>query len=192
VEIERTKNISDTTELRKLADKRVSEEEELLFDPQFFYLLKNKVRNISNVEVHLKRGKHLNELTKYRYDVILHIGEKNDGIDIKEWIDYSDQKLKVSDIESALQKNDQPIVAIKNIPNSRLYNDVKLFNLISETKNKVPLTEALLSIENVSEDDGIDPELLYDLGEKYRSKVLLTWSSDGKLIILMQCFLRMI
>jgi amino acid adenylation domain-containing protein len=181
VEIERTKNISDTTELRKLADKRVSEEEELLFDPQFFYLLKNKVRNISNVEVHLKRGKHLNELTKYRYDVILNIGEKNDGIDIKEWIDYSDQKLKVSDIESALQKNDQPIVAIKNIPNSRLYNDVKLFNLISETKNKVPLTEALLSIENVSEDDGIDPELLYDLAEKYRSKVLLTWSSDGEI-----------
>ncbi|HSW56212.1 MAG TPA: amino acid adenylation domain-containing protein [Ignavibacteriaceae bacterium] len=181
VEIERTKNISDTTELRKLADKRVSEEEELLFDPQFFYLLKNKVRNISNVEVHLKRGKHLNELTKYRYDVILNIGEKNDGIDIKEWIDYSDQKLKVSDIESALQKNDQPIVAIKNIPNSRLYNDVKLFNLISETKNKVPLTEALLSIENVSEDDGIDPELLYDLAEKYRSKVLLTWSSDREI-----------
>lgn len=181
VEIERTKNISDTTELRKLADKRVSEEEELLFDPQFFYLLQNKMRNISNVEVHLKRGKHLNELTKYRYDVILYNGEKYDGIDIKEWMDYSDRRLKVSDIESALQKNDQPIVAIKNIPNSRLYNDVKLFNLISETQNKVPLTEALLSIENISEDDGIDPELLYDLGEKNRSKVLLTWSSDGKI-----------
>jgi amino acid adenylation domain-containing protein len=181
VEIERTKNISDTTELRKLIDKRVSEEEELLFDPHFFYLLKNELRNVSNVEVHLKRGKHLNELTRYRYDVILHIGEKNDETDIKEWIDYSDQNLKLSDIESALKKNDQPIVAIKNIPNSRLYNDVKLFNLISETKNKVPLTEALLSIENVSEDDGIDPELLYDLGEKYRSKALLTWSSDGKI-----------
>ncbi len=180
VEIKNNKNISETNELLKLVANRVSDTDELLFDPQFFYLLKNKIHNISNVEIHLKRGKYLNELTKYRYDVILHIDENRNETSIDEWIDYSEQNLKMQDIDIALQNTDQPIVAIKNISNSRVYNEVKLFNLLSEAKDNVSLTDVLLSMENIKKNDCIDPELLYNISEKYHRKALLTWSADGK------------
>lgn len=180
VEINRSENISDTSELLKLIDKKVSEEEELLFDPQFFYLLQNKMQNISCVEIHLKRGQYLNELTKYRYDVVLHIGGNKSEIAIDNWIDYTEQKMKMSEIESALMNKSQLIIAFKNIPNLRLYNEVSLFNYLSKTNVKIPLNDILSNFENVDINNGVDPELLFELSNKYNYKVILTWSTEGK------------
>jgi SAM-dependent methyltransferase len=53
----------------------VQQERELAIDPQFFFALPDSDSRINSVEVLLKRGKAYNELTRYRYDVILHIGE---------------------------------------------------------------------------------------------------------------------
>lgn len=179
IELKNEKNILDIDTLLKSVDKRASEEDELLLDPRFFYLLKDKIQNISNIEIQLKRGKHLNELTKYRYDVILHFDYETDETSIEEWVDYSDQGLKVADIDSLLQNNDQPVIAIKNIPNSRVSNEVKLFNFLSDEKEKISLVEALSNFQKISKDEGIDPELLYELSEKYHRKALITSSHVG-------------
>ena len=52
----------------------VADEEELVIDPALFLALARRLPAIRRVRVLLKRGHHANELTRFRYDVILHVG----------------------------------------------------------------------------------------------------------------------
>ncbi|MEU4782721.1 amino acid adenylation domain-containing protein [Micromonospora sp. NPDC023633] len=58
-------------ELRRRIRARVAEEQELVVDPRLFRWLHREIAEISAVEVMLKRGRHHNELSRYRYDVAL-------------------------------------------------------------------------------------------------------------------------
>ena len=61
-------------ELRRRIDKRMSQEEELLIAPEFFPALQRHLPAVSSVDIQVKRGWHKNEMTLFRYDVVLHIG----------------------------------------------------------------------------------------------------------------------
>src|SRR6185295_4613080 len=51
-----------------------SRENELALDPALFPALRERLPELGDVEVHLQRGGHDNELTRFRYDVLLHKG----------------------------------------------------------------------------------------------------------------------
>jgi len=50
----------------------VAAEEELALDPGFFPALAGAIAGIGGVDVRLKRGGYHNELTRYRYDVVVY------------------------------------------------------------------------------------------------------------------------
>ncbi|WP_234531523.1 amino acid adenylation domain-containing protein [Streptomyces shenzhenensis] len=52
-----------------------AQETELLLDPDYFALLPQVFDRIDAVDVLVKRGRHHNELTRYRYDVLIGTGE---------------------------------------------------------------------------------------------------------------------
>ncbi|HEX9942196.1 MAG TPA: amino acid adenylation domain-containing protein [Thermoanaerobaculia bacterium] len=60
-------------ELRRRVRRRMAEEEELVLDPALFRALARTLP-IRRVEVLRKRGRYRNELTRFRYDVVLHVG----------------------------------------------------------------------------------------------------------------------
>ena len=53
----------------------IAHEKELVIDPDFFLALRERLPRIGAVDILLKRGRSDNELTHYRYDVVLHVGE---------------------------------------------------------------------------------------------------------------------
>ncbi len=61
-------------ELRRRVRRRVAEEEELVLDPDLFHALAD-VLPVQRVEVLPKGGRYENELTRFRYDVVLHVGD---------------------------------------------------------------------------------------------------------------------
>jgi SAM-dependent methyltransferase len=61
--------------LKRKVSLAVEQDRELVIDPQFFLELPGSNPRISGVEILLKRGQAHNELTRYRYDVVLHVGE---------------------------------------------------------------------------------------------------------------------
>ena len=63
-------------QLRQRIGSRLAREQRLIIDPEFFIGLKEDLPQISHVEIQLKRGYYQNELTRFRYDVVLHIGKK--------------------------------------------------------------------------------------------------------------------
>ncbi len=65
-------------ELRQHVHKHIYEEEELLIDPQFFTDIRGYLPQITDVRIQLRRGHAHNELTRFRYDVILSKGVAED------------------------------------------------------------------------------------------------------------------
>lgn len=58
-------------ELERLVQERITQEQEFVIDPTFFMALTQKYPQLTKVQIQLKRGDHHNELTRFRYDVIL-------------------------------------------------------------------------------------------------------------------------
>jgi SAM-dependent methyltransferase len=87
--------------LKRKVSMAVEQDRELVIDPQFFLELTDSIPRISGVEILLKRGQAYNELTRYRYDVVLHVGETKSipSLPEAEWRDLPNQRL-ASDIAS--------------------------------------------------------------------------------------------
>src|SRR5262249_22006402 len=69
--------------LKPKASPAVEQERELVVDPRFFLALSKSIPRVTGVEILLKRGSN-NELTRYRYDVLLHIEGATSSTDREE------------------------------------------------------------------------------------------------------------
>jgi hypothetical protein len=54
------------------ADDLLAGENELLLDPDFFASLPSLIPALASVDLRVKRARHHNELSRYRYDAVLH------------------------------------------------------------------------------------------------------------------------
>ena len=66
----------------------MAEEQELLFDPALFEAVRARMPRLGRVEVQVKRGDADNEVTRFRYDVVLHLdADLDDAADlaVREW-----------------------------------------------------------------------------------------------------------
>ena len=98
-------------------------EEELLIDPSMFAALRSIDPRISGVEVLLKRGAADNELTRYRYDVILHVDRSLPSADVI----TIDASMATRDrIDQAVRGAGESVVVLTGIPNTRVTADVSL------------------------------------------------------------------
>src|SRR5205085_8206605 len=111
-------------ELRNRVRKRMSEEEELLVDPRFFAELARHVPRLSGVSTRLKRGGADNELTRFRYDVVLDVeGPAPADID-EQRVDWLQQSLSVEALRPLLATAPDRLV-VERIPNARLASIVR-------------------------------------------------------------------
>ena len=62
---------ADLQQARAAAERNLAREKELLVDPEFFAAAARGLPDIGRVDIRLKRGRFHNELTRYRYDVVL-------------------------------------------------------------------------------------------------------------------------
>jgi SAM-dependent methyltransferase len=58
--------------IRERVRRAVASEQQLLVDPEYFVATARELADVAGVDIQLKRGTQVNELTRYRYDVVLH------------------------------------------------------------------------------------------------------------------------
>ena len=66
-------------ELRQRISKAQQSEEELVLDPVLFHEIGDRWQSVGRVTADLKAGDYDNELSRFRYDVTLHIGEQRES-----------------------------------------------------------------------------------------------------------------
>ncbi len=102
---------SDDT-LRTRVRRRVAEEEELVIDPRFFEALRNHIRGIADVRVRPKRGRFDNELTRFRYDVVLTAGAAVPQATCS-WQEWTSMEALRGQLGS-------DVLAVRDVPNARV------------------------------------------------------------------------
>jgi amino acid adenylation domain-containing protein len=143
-------------DLRQQIQKSIDTEGELLIDPNFFIALKQRFPRISHVQIQLKRGYAQTEMSRFRYDVILHLDRTDTPVAEPEWLNWQDQQLNLETIEKILTTNQPDLLGIKNIPNARLTSEMALLEAIGQLDGTVyNLKEAVAQAKL-----GIEPELL--------------------------------
>ena len=75
VELHRAPASLTLCELSQRIEERIRLEQELLVAPVLFEELRHRLPRICSVEIQPKRGRRNNELTRFRYDVVLRLGE---------------------------------------------------------------------------------------------------------------------
>ncbi|HVR96227.1 MAG TPA: methyltransferase domain-containing protein, partial [Thermoanaerobaculia bacterium] len=168
-------------ELRERIDKLVREERELVIDPGFFtaLLLRRRRPRIGRVEIQLKRGRYKNELTRFRYDAVLHL-DTGAAVEPERWLDWREAGLSVAALRSTLAEEQPAALGVRGIPNARLAAEVRAVELLRSDKGGATVDDLLAAVRGVR--GGIEPEDLWALGKYLPYTVELGWrgaAADG-------------
>ncbi|MEW6736875.1 MAG: amino acid adenylation domain-containing protein, partial [Acidobacteriota bacterium] len=187
IELHRAPSSLSLVQLQQRIHKGINQEEELVIDPAFFSVLKTYLPKIGKVEIIPKRGLYHNELTRFRYQVILHIG--NIPItDIEPLVlDWRQQKLSMTMLRQLLIVDQPTSLVINNVPNARLAMEVRALRHLSATT--VNTVGELRELINVMAESEIDPKEFWALSEELPYCISIDWtqhSNDGSYNVILQ------
>jgi amino acid adenylation domain-containing protein/non-ribosomal peptide synthase protein (TIGR01720 family) len=182
-------------QLRQLVKKRVNEEQELVISPAFFYALQQYLPEIAGVEVKLKRGRFRNELTRFRYDAILHVGPRERrraeaGATVLEW---ETERLTLQELRRLLIESEPEMVRLKGVPNARLEEEKRTLEWLANGRGAETVGQwrsALREQQSEMASGSVEPEEIWALGAELPYRVEINYgpeaSGDGRFDVLLR------
>lgn len=177
VQLAKAEPKTNRDELADRVRRQVESEQELALHPDFFRALVNRHPSIARVEIQPKRGRGLNEMTRFRYDVILHTEtpkEKTTPV----LADWDTAPLTLEEIETLLRDEAPEIWGLRAAPNARVKSALRMAGELKEG-----LSDAAPDIPETwrswAEPDGacLEPEDLIELGAEIGYRVELSLSA---------------
>jgi acyl-CoA synthetase (AMP-forming)/AMP-acid ligase II/SAM-dependent methyltransferase/acyl carrier protein len=177
-------------ELRRRIQEKVREERELLIDPNFFVALQQRFPQISSVRMQLKRGSVHNELTRFRYDVFLKVGEPVGKMADCRWLDWNQNGLSLTRLREVLVNQQPEILGLTGVPNARLRSEVAavgMFASRSQAFQDFPETvgEIRERLKQLVASNTVEPEDLWAIERDLPYIVEIRAASDGSCNVLL-------
>jgi amino acid adenylation domain-containing protein len=176
VELRKAAETLATSKLRDRVRKQLSLEKELVIHPDLFYALPQLLPRITGVEIQLKRGLTDNELTRFRYDVLLEI-EAARLTQEPQWIDWSDKEPSFARLSDHLKFSRPPMFGIRGVPNERVAPYVRAAELLRDAEPDQDVRTLISALESGS--SGEHPERYWRLAEDTGYEAFVTWSRCG-------------
>jgi amino acid adenylation domain-containing protein/non-ribosomal peptide synthase protein (TIGR01720 family) len=145
-------------QLDRRVRQRAAQEEELLVDPRFFTSLAAELPAVERAEIQLKRGRDRNEMTRFRFDAVLHLGSGSSASPETRWTDWT----ALPRLHNLLAE--QPAaLGVRGIPDGRLQSERTILGWLEGSA--LPETAGSLRnlLDQVSGQD-IEPEDLWKIG----------------------------
>jgi amino acid adenylation domain-containing protein len=158
LELDRGASGSTVRQFFDRVERRLQHEQELVIDPEFFHAFATRTPGIAGSIIQLKRGCHLNELTRFRYDALLPAGEKEAIPD--EFLELSWEGHQAPDtLRQLLSRQPERPVLLRGVPNGRVALAGKWLEKLRKSNPGLPLEALPLENGNL----GFDPEQLWSL-----------------------------
>jgi SAM-dependent methyltransferase len=176
-------------EIRERLESRVRKERELLLAPAFFTSLPGLayttgIEGIAAVDVQLKRGRAKNELTRFRYDVILTLagGAEPAAPAPERRLDWRQAGLSIAGLRRLLAAEKPASLRVSGVPNARLAAEVAAESLLrsgdSGLATVADLKRAAAGVPGVSGVSGVEPEDLWGLSRDLPYRVGVHWGAS--------------
>jgi amino acid adenylation domain-containing protein len=166
--------------LRLRVDRSRFEEAELAIDPAFFQALQARFPQIQEVQIRLSRGRIHNEMTQFRYNVLLHTQPlvnargRSHSIQCHDWKIHP---LTIEEIQKHLSETQPDQWVITNVTNSRLYQAIQTASWLSNKDNPKTVGRMREVFENSTE-VALDPHNFWSLENTIPYSVEITWSAQ--------------
>lgn len=171
----------ERTQLQQLVNRSQFEEPELAIDPSFFYALQHKFPQIRRVQIRLSKGHIQNEMTQFRYNVLLHIADTQQLCLYPSSIQQHNWKInpiQVEEICKHLIETKPEILIVTNVANSRVNAAVKTATWLRNGDAPKAVGQMREGLQNSTELT-IDPQNWWDLETLTSYTVEVTWSTSG-------------
>jgi amino acid adenylation domain-containing protein len=183
VECYKARAAESTTTLRARIQRRLGEEQELVLEPALFYRLAEDIDAIRAVSVQLKPGRYQNELSQFRYDVVLEVGTQALGEQQlieqqqQDWLQWN-ASLSLADIRKQLESAPEQALGIRGVPNARLQYAGALAHCLQSGEHQ-SLAEVEAAANTLSRQaNAVHPDDFLTLQQSHHQQVQLLWSRD--------------
>jgi ubiquinone/menaquinone biosynthesis C-methylase UbiE len=163
-------------ELRERVSKRIRLDEQLVLSPALFLALRHRWPRISRVELRPRHGRFDNEMTRYRFDAILHIGDAPAKSINPRWISWPLEGPTLESLATTLSKQNPETLAFTEVPNRRIQQDILAFAEL-QTRSAAEPVASLQNEIHRAENQGIDPQDLWSLGSKLKYDIQISWAA---------------
>ncbi len=165
------------TELRERVRKRVRFDEQLVLSPSLFLGLRQRWPQVSRVQLQPRRGRFDNEMNRYRFNAILHLGAAPTGKVELTWTPWPKGNVTLESLALTLRKQRPELVGITNVPNRRVEKDVLAFAEL-QTRNGSEMVGRFKKEIHETANQGVDPQHLWSLGEQFDYDVQISWAAS--------------
>ncbi|MFF0627215.1 amino acid adenylation domain-containing protein [Streptomyces sp. NPDC004296] len=164
--------------LRGRIARQARQEQELLVHPAFFTALREERPSLSGIDVQLRRGRHDNELTRYRYDAVLHVGapaaDRDTDVVTLDWQECGG----LAAVRRRVDEERPEALAVLGVPNARLAA-VNLKRDRLRDRDAEEIVGELVRDTALDPGAHADPEQWWRLGEDTGRTVTVTWMPDA-------------
>ncbi|PYX86501.1 MAG: hypothetical protein DMG68_15180, partial [Acidobacteria bacterium] len=167
-----------STELLQKVRRRIAQEEELTIDPALFTALQQRIPKITGVEILLKRGRYHNEMTQFRYDVVLRVGTTPVPQVECAWLDWQKQGLAPASVLEILKETAPNMLGIRDVPNARVWAAVEALRQLSQGEAPATIGELRNHLKDVTT-HVVELDDLWNLSEDVPYSVSINWSTVG-------------
>ncbi|HEX3525996.1 MAG TPA: condensation domain-containing protein, partial [Thermoanaerobaculia bacterium] len=176
--------------LRQKVHARHLDENELVIDPAFFIALRERLPKLGRIEIHPKHGRAHNELTGFRYQVVLRVGphplpplphtltpsrERGNTEDV----DWRREGLTLAALRRRLAEEAPPVLRLRNIPNARVAEAAAAARLLQEAPEEIETAADLNRRAAEAAIGAVEPQDVWDLAKDLPYEVELSWADQG-------------
>ncbi|NDJ19166.1 amino acid adenylation domain-containing protein [Myxacorys almedinensis] len=181
VQLHQSVNSGSTTHLQQRIRDRINHERELVIDPRFFTAFQHHFPQVDQVQVQIKRGSYHNELTRFRYDVVLQVETSTQPDAEPIWLDWQQQTLTLSKIRQFLLEEKPERVSITGIPNARIAAEMTTLQVLTSSECPNTIEDLWKQLEHQLQRTGVDPEEVWQLSQDVAYDVSINWSASGEI-----------
>jgi amino acid adenylation domain-containing protein/non-ribosomal peptide synthase protein (TIGR01720 family) len=121
---------SSVGSLKEAVQRRIDQEKELTIDPEFFLALCTLEPGLQDVQILPKCAAYENELSKYRYDVIIRVASGRSAaaapMPTVSWYDWQKDELSLQRLAGILEQQDGGVVGLTGVPDELLSRDLAI------------------------------------------------------------------
>ena len=169
------------TALRERVQRAIGQEQELVLHPEFFTSLPRRNPRITAVEIHVKNARTDNELTRFRYDVILKVGgaPQADSVFAPALTGSADEAALLRWMTEVDAGADRAPVRMRDVPNLRLLPHHQAVELMQSSDAPATVGELKRAVARRAL-AGIDPPRLWNAAATLRRTVEISPSASGR------------
>ncbi|HYR10453.1 MAG TPA: condensation domain-containing protein, partial [Longimicrobium sp.] len=178
VELARAPDDLPAGRLQARVRRGMAEEQELLLDPALFEAVRARMPRLGRAEVQVKRGEYDNEVSRFRYDVVLHLDVVAAATEpvVREWGGEDVDGLR------GLAEGGASALLVRGVPDARVREHVRAYELVSAAGEAADA--AAVRALAARDAGGIAPEALFALAGELAREIEVRPGASGTLDVL--------